>query len=131
MGYRSHVVLLAVLLAMCVARARAQAPSQAGGDVQTRGDAQKGRVAFMSAGCYTCHGTVGQGGAGARLAPNPLALEAFTAYVRSGRRGWSVTGGMPGYRAAVLSDQDLADIRAYLASIPAPPPAASIPLLKD
>lgn len=85
----------------------------------------------MSAGCYTCHGTVGQGGAGARLAPKPLPLERFIAYIRSGRRGWSVAGGMPAYPASMVSDEVLTDIWAYLASIPPPPPATTIALLND
>ena len=88
-------------------------------------------MAFMNAGCYTCHGTVGQGGAGARLAPKPRAQAGFMAYVRSGRRGWSVAGGMPAYPVSMLSDAALADIYAYLTSIPAPQPAAENPLLKD
>jgi len=95
------------------------------------GDAARGKTAFMSAGCYTCHGTVGHGGAGARLAPKPREQAGFVAYVRSGRRGWSVAGGMPAYPPSVLSNQALADIYAYLLSIPAPPPASDIPLLKD
>jgi ubiquinol-cytochrome c reductase cytochrome c subunit len=95
------------------------------------GTAARGRVAYMSAGCYTCHGTVGQGGAGARLAPKPRAQAGFMAYVRSGRRGWSVAGGMPAYPVSMLSDAALADIYVYLASIPAPRPAAENPLLKD
>src|SRR5262249_25538852 len=69
------------------------------------------------------NGTVGQGGAGARLAPNPLPITAFISYVRNGRRGWSVSGGMPAYPASIISDEKLAAIRAYLASIPVPPPA--------
>jgi ubiquinol-cytochrome c reductase cytochrome c subunit len=92
------------------------------------GDPQRGKTAFMSAGCYTCHGTVGQGGAGARLAPKPRAQASFVAYVRSGRRGWSVAGGMPAYPTKILSDAALLDIYAYLASIPAPP---EIPMLKE
>ena len=95
------------------------------------GNAARGKVAYMSAGCYTCHGTVGQGGAGARLAPKPRAQDGFIAYVRSGRRGWSVAGGMPAYPVRMLPDTALADIYAYLTSIPAPPPAAENPLLKD
>ena len=85
----------------------------------------------MNAGCYTCHGTVGQGGAGARLAPQPRAPAAFMAYVRTGRRGWSVAGGMPAYPVNMLSDAALTDIYAYLLSIPMPRPAADNPLLKD
>ena len=95
------------------------------------GNAQNGKTVFMKAGCYACHGTVGQGGAGARIAPNPLALAAFTAYVRKGGPNHSVFGGMPAYPPNVLSDSDLADIRAYLATIPAPPSARTIPLLNE
>jgi len=95
------------------------------------GDAQKGKAAFVTVGCFTCHGTVGHGGAGARLAPKPLPLQSFTAYVRSGRRGWSVAGGMPGYPAKIVSDQTLLDIWTYLSSIQPPPAAASIAILRD
>lgn len=96
-----------------------------------RGDAVRGKAAYLKTGCDTCHGTVGHGGAGARLAPRPLAHAAFLAYVRSGRRGWSVASGMPAYPASVLSDAAVADIWAYLSSVPAPPPSSSIPLLRD
>ena len=94
-------------------------------------NAENGKKLFEKFGCYTCHGTVGHGGAGARLAPKPREQVGFFAYVRSGRRGWSVAGGMPAYPASVLSNQSLADIYAYLLSIPAPPPVSDIPLLKD
>jgi hypothetical protein len=36
---------------------------------------------------------------------------------------------MPPYTSKVVSDAELADIYAYLQSIPTPPPASSIPLL--
>jgi len=114
--------LFAVVLLVVGAAAQTPAPA---------GDATKGKIAFMNAGCYTCHGTVGHGGAGARLAPKPRPQAGFIAYVRSGRRGWSVAGGMPAYPPDVLSDAALNDIYAYLLSIPTPPPAAQNPLLKD
>ena len=88
-----------------------------------------GKVVYLRAGCNTCHGTVGHGGAGTRLAPNPLPLTAFQNWVRKGTPGWSVRGGMPAFSAAILSDKELADVRAYLASLPAPPAPNSIPLL--
>ena len=122
---RNMVIALALASAWRASAAQGQAPPAA------RGDAVSGRVAFMGAGCYTCHGTVGQGGAGARLAPRPRAAAAFMAYVRTGRRGWSVAGGMPAYPVSMLSDAALIDIYAYLLSIPAPPSPAEIPLLKD
>ena len=88
--------------------------------------AANGKKLFSKYGCYECHGTQGQGTtAGARLAPKPIALAALIAYVRQPR------GQMPPYMAKVVSDAELADIRAYLASIPEPPPAKNIPLLNQ
>ena len=95
------------------------------------GNAEKGKATYMKIGCYTCHGTMGQGGAGARLAPNPPAAAAFMNYVRKGGPNHTFLGGMPAYSSSIISDADLADIRAYLASIPAPPPVKSIPLLNQ
>jgi ubiquinol-cytochrome c reductase cytochrome c subunit len=88
-------------------------PAIAQGTAQS---ADHGRQLYMSNNCYLCHGTVGQGGAGPRLAPPSLKDEsAFTAYVRDPK------GRMPPYTAAVLSNTDLASIRGYLAALPAPP----------
>jgi len=89
-------------------------------------DAAKGKALFSKYGCYECHGTAGQGTtAGARLAPKPITLPALIAYVRK------PAGQMPPYTVKVVSDAELADIRAYLASIPDPPPSKSIPLLNQ
>ena len=93
--------------------------------------ATHGREVYLTLGCYTCHGTVGQGGAGAILAPNTLPLAAFQTWVRNGTPGWSVTSGMPGWSQRVLSDDDLADVHEYLATLPPPKPAKDIPLLND
>src|SRR5438876_11225316 len=127
---RARIMLIVLLLASARHEAAVQgpAPEPAPGSV---GNPARGRVAFMTAGCYTCHGTVGQGGAGARLAPKPRAGAAFMAYVRSGRRGWSVAGGMPAYPPSVVSDAALTDIYAYLMSIPAPPAVSEIPALRE
>jgi mono/diheme cytochrome c family protein len=88
-----------------------------------------GESAYMRVGCFTCHGTVGHGGAAPRLAPNTLPLEGFTAWVRNGTPGWTIATGMPAFSAAVLSDADLAAVRTYLASLPPPRAVADIPLL--
>jgi len=97
------------------------------------GNATNGKTVFMKAGCHGCHGTMGQGGPGGRLAPKPIPAAAFTSYVRKGKvnnpganRHWA---GMPPYSAKFISDSELADIYAYLASIAEPPAASSIPLL--
>ena len=124
---RTRIMVIALVLAFVWRASAAQGPAPSAAP----GNAERGKVAFMSAGCYTCHGTVGHGGAGARLAPKPRAAAAVMAYVRTGRRGWSVAGGMPAYPVRMLSDAALTDIYAYLMSIPAPPSPAAIPLLKD
>ena len=91
------------------------------------GNAANGKKLFASDGCYQCHGREGQGGPGTgpRLAPNPISFANLSKYVRQ------PTGQMPPYTAKVVSDQDLADIYAFLRSVPQPPPAKSIPLLNN
>ena len=91
------------------------------------GDAANGKRIFMRNGCYQCHGTVGQGGlAGPRLAQTKLTAAGFTSYVRNPR-----PSNMPPYREKVMTDQELADVYAYIQSLPAPAPLANIPLLND
>ena len=87
------------------------------------GDAAKGKATYVKNGCYQCHGFVGQGGAGAKLAPKPLPEEAFVNFVRTTNRQ------MPPYSEQILSNDDLADIYAYLESIPAGPDPKGIQLL--
>ena len=89
------------------------------------GNAETGKRLFNSVGCFQCHGYEGQGGGGARLAPNPIAFAALSKYVRA------PSGQMPPYTTKVLSDQQLADIYAFLKSIPAPPSVESIPILNE
>ena len=88
------------------------------------GSAEKGKTAYVQHGCWQCHGFAGQGGVtGPKLAPDPMPLEALLAFVRNTR------GAMPPYQKAILSDADLADIHAYLQSLPKARDYKSIPLL--
>jgi ubiquinol-cytochrome c reductase cytochrome c subunit len=90
------------------------------------GNAESGKKLFVKFGCYTCHGYQGQGGsAGARLAPRPIAVAALIAYVRH------PSGSMPPFTDKVVSNAELTDIHAYLASIPPPPAVKDIPLLNQ
>ncbi len=92
------------------------------------GNAQHGRQIFATYGCYQCHGREAQGGLGTgapRLGPKPRAFVAFSRYVRQ------PAAQMPPYTSKVVSDQDLADIYAFLQGLPQPPPAKSIPLLNN
>ena len=87
--------------------------------------AEKGKTAFVQHGCWQCHGVQAQGGPGPKLAPDPISIEAFTAFVRTTNRA------MPPYSEAILSNDDLADIHAYLQTIPKPADYKSIPLLNQ
>lgn len=108
--------LLALTLA-CVAMAAS---------AQTQGSAERGKKVYLEKWCHSCHGTMGQGGergAGPRLAPNPFPYEAFAFQTRRPRSS------MPRYPVEFLSDQELADIYAYISSIKAP--AKDIPQLRE
>src|SRR5512138_521031 len=88
------------------------------------GDASRGKTLFVSDGCYQCHGYQGQGSnAGSRLAPNPTPFAASVQQLRHPRAR------MPPYSPVVMSDQNLADIYAYLITIPKAKTVAEIPLL--
>jgi mono/diheme cytochrome c family protein len=86
------------------------------------GNTQKGKELYLKYSCYACHGYDGHGGAGARIVPLAMTVTRFTAYVHNPRR-------MPPYTDKVLSDAQLADLFAYIKSLPVSPPADQIPLL--
>ena len=89
------------------------------------GNAENGKKIFTSYGCYQCHKYAAHGGgAGPRLAPRPIAFQAFTRYIRK------PTNQMPPYSEKLVTDKELADIYAFLLTIPAPPPVSSIPILQ-
>jgi mono/diheme cytochrome c family protein len=88
------------------------------------GRVEAGAKLYGTVGCYQCHSNEGQGGVqGPRIGPNPVPFARFSSYLRN------PTGDMPPYTAAVLSNQDLADIYAFLAARPQPPALNSIPQL--
>ena len=92
---------------------------------EMKGDATNGKRLFERNGCYQCHGYGGQGGnAGARLAQTKLPFAAFNAFVRN-----PPSGSMPPFRAKIMSDQELADVYAYIKTFPEPKPVKDIPLL--
>ena len=89
------------------------------------GDAARGKPLFADTfNCYACHGFDGQSGE-RRLVPLNYTQEGFITFVQS-----SPLPNMPAYPDA--SAQQLADIYAYIRTIPADAPAvADIPLLRD
>ena len=105
------------LVAAAVLHAHAEAPA---------GDAVRGKALFMHDMCYTCHGTAGQGGdrgSGPKLTPGLFPWEGFVRQVRHPREQ------MPRYSGKFVSEKDLADIYAFLASQPAAPNSVP-PLLR-
>ena len=115
---RLGAISMAAGLVLAAAAQAADAPA---------GAAERGRKIYIHQLCHNCHGTVGQGGgvAGPRIAPNPFPWDAFAQQTRKPRQV------MPPYSEKNLSDQDLADIYAYLVSIKPGPPAKDIPLLSN
>ena len=91
--------------------------------VNLKGDVAHGKKIYVSYGCWQCHGYQGQGGAGPKLAPTPLPYDALSRQLRKPR------GTMPVYTHVTTPDQDVADIYAYLQSIPKAKTVADIPAL--
>jgi mono/diheme cytochrome c family protein len=93
---------------------------------QQAGNADNGKKLFSSKGCWECHGYAGQGGRdGARLASTALTEQAFVRYVRK------PSGAMPAFVEKILPDAELADIYAYVKSLPGPKQVKDVPLLNQ
>ena len=104
------------LLAIALCAGMLALPLPAAAQSAPAGNAEAGRQLLVRKGCFQCHGREGQGAptTGPRLGPNPLALAAFVRAVRSPRAQ------MPPYTEKLVSDAELADIRAFLDSRPRP-----------
>jgi mono/diheme cytochrome c family protein len=111
-------------LAMAALAGAATAGAQ---DAAPPGDAAKGKRIYLADGCYECHGRVGQGGAFLGPAPGvaatPLPFDALKQQLRD------PANNMPAYAEAVLPDKDVADIYAYLQSLPGPREAKDLPAI--
>ena len=119
-GFRRRLVVTLLTLGACNAAWSQNVPT---------GDAANGKRVYLAAGCYACHGRAGQGGAmnypAPALAQTQLPVEALRAFVRAGPND------MPAYVESQLSDKDVADIHAFLRSLPGRRPAKNIPILNQ
>jgi mono/diheme cytochrome c family protein len=116
------------LLAAPVARAQNATRQGERSEASPAGNAETGEKIFTKDGCYECHGREGQGAAqasGPRIGPSQRFIRPFIKYVRQ------PTGQMPPYTSAVISDQELTDIYAYLQSRPRATLSKDIPLLNQ
>jgi mono/diheme cytochrome c family protein len=117
-----RILTLPAALLLAAAAANTQTPAAA------TGDAKHGKELFVKYSCYACHGFSGQNGNGARLVPMKFPQAGFIAYVRNPPRA----NQMPSFSAKVLADADLADIYAYIKTLPdSAPPASSVPILSQ
>jgi mono/diheme cytochrome c family protein len=117
-----------LLFAAPALRAQNSAPQGEKNEAAPVGNAEAGKKIFTKDGCYECHGREGQGAAqasGPRIGPPQRFLRSFINYVRQ------PTGQMPPFTTQVISDQELADIYAYLQSRPKATPSKDIPLLNQ
>lgn len=103
------VTLLIVLLLLPLAQ---------GGSTPAAGNAQAGQAWWEAANlsfCSRCHGVKGEGGFGPDLAGRSLSVDQ---YKQALRKPWGI---MPTFTEQQLSDQDIANVHAYLTSLPRVP----------
>jgi mono/diheme cytochrome c family protein len=113
---------LAALLALAAVLALAAGAALA--QTAPKGDVANGRKVYVAYGCHACHGYQGQGSnAGSKIAPTPIPFAGLSRQLLQPRDR------MPAYSEKIVSDQEVADIYAYLASIPKAKSVAGIPLL--
>jgi ubiquinol-cytochrome c reductase cytochrome c subunit len=114
-----------VLLAVATLGAQSAAPAKpATAPSAPAGKVENGGVLYKKIGCYQCHGGEGQGGlSGPRIGPALFPYARFSDYIRK------PTGDMPPYSAKVLTDQEIADIYAWVNARPRPPAVNTLPQL--
>jgi mono/diheme cytochrome c family protein len=123
----SALIIFASLLILPVKNLRGETTSPAPQDEKPpEGNIQNGKKLFTSYGCFECHGNQAEGttSGGPRLGPKPISFPVFVKYIRQ------PAGQMPPFTVKVTSDADLADIYAFLQSLPQPPKPDTIPALK-
>jgi mono/diheme cytochrome c family protein len=93
------------------------------------GDAVEGKRLYLAVGCFLCHGRAGQGGAmngpAPILAKTQMPLEGFKGQLRQ------PINDMPAYSEALMSDKQVADIYAFVQSLPGPRPTKDMPIFND
>src|SRR5262249_3923288 len=94
-----------------------------------QGDVANGKRVYLATGCFTCHGRAGQGGALNGPAPHldktEMPYEGFKMQVRNPVKD------MPGYSEAVMSEKEIADIYAFVQSLPGRREVKDITILRD
>ena len=114
------LMMAAIVLPAGVGFAQTSAPAV---PAATAGNPGNGQMLFSTDGCFECHNYGGTGGsAGPRVAKTALPFNAFLKQLRM------PASQMPPFEATVVSDQQAADIYAYLETLPPPVDMSSITL---
>src|SRR5262252_3438542 len=117
-------MLRSIVIVMLIA-----ASGAAWAQAKPSGDVANGKRVYLADGCFTCHGRSGQGGAyngpAPVLAKTALPFEGFKMQIRN------PSNDMPAYSEAVMSDKEIADMFAFVQSLPGRRDAKDIPILKD
>ena len=93
------------------------------------GDAVEGKRLYLAVGCFTCHGRSGQGGA----MNGPVPALAKTAMPFDGFKGQlrQPADEMPAYSEKVLTARQIADIYAFVQSLPGRRPTKDMKIFED
>ena len=116
--------IIPLIVVMVVAAAPVWAQS-----APPKGDAANGKKVYLADGCFQCHGRVGQGGL--MTGPAPILAQTKMPYAAFSRQLRNPINDMPPYPANLLPEQEMADIYAYLQSLPGRRPVKDIPILND
>ena len=111
-------------LTLCLA-----APAARSEDAAPAGDVGNGKRIYLADGCFLCHGRVGQGGAyngpAPVLAKTEMPFDGFKGQLRQPAQD------MPAYSEPVISDQQIADIYAFVRALPGRRNPKDIPILNN
>jgi mono/diheme cytochrome c family protein len=121
MNWLVQAVIVMVGLAAAVPPATAQEVA--------KGDAANGRKVYLADGCYQCHGRVGQGGL--MTGPAPILAQTKMPFAAFHRQLRNPINDMPPYPENLLSEKEVADIYAFLQSLPGRRPVKDIPILNN
>jgi mono/diheme cytochrome c family protein len=116
----------AVVLSLCLGAMAGAARAQ---DAPP-GNAAEGKRIYLATGCFFCHGRSGQGGnlngPAPILAKTEMPWEGFINQLRH------PINEMPAYAESVMPDKQVADIYAFLRSLPGPfPNAKEMPIFRN
>jgi mono/diheme cytochrome c family protein len=93
------------------------------------GDAAEGKRLYLADGCFLCHGRAGEGGAlngpAPILAKTQMPFDGFKGQLRQ------PANDMPAYSEKVMSDGQIADIYAFVQSLPGRRPPNDLPILNE